>query len=422
MIAFQPPHPRNKVISASCNGITPKEIDEQEIQHDSSHENSTVSTTDFPNLNAITASDTIFITGATGFLGGAISAELLLHHTPAHLLFLVRSKTQQEGLDRLHLKLSKFGLSTTLLTQITTENVICGDLVDVSKFANDPRLAKVTFVVNSAGVTSFGKNPNIKAVNVDGTLELVRCIAKMPNLRRFIHVSTAMICGVQPPKVVQEDQFPQDDLRHFVPYTESKAEGELLISEVMRGLPFAIVRPTIIVGHTKLGCGPSHSIFWAFRMGDALRLTTAGIDGRIDIVPVDYVASAILHLMAKPTLKNHLYHIGSGLEHSSTFGEIDKAFCSALGRTSSDFHEATVEEAMARKNEYPALFGQCNKRFMQGAVKLYGSFASLNTVFEITRLRSEGAPPPPKFSEYIDKCLNTSSDMTISEQAMTDFE
>ena len=376
----------------------------------------------FPDLSAITAADTIWITGATGFLGGAIAAELLQRNTPATLLFLVRADSPEQGLARLRGALHKFELDESLLARLSTRNVVCGDLMNVAKFADDARLNAVTFVVNSAGVTSFGRNPNIRAVNVEGTLELVHRIAALPKLRRFIHISTAMICGTQPPKVVREDEFPQADLQHFVPYTESKADAESLISEVMAGRPFAIVRPTIIVGHTRLGCAPSHSIFWAFRMGDALRMTTTGIHGHIDIVPVDYAANAVLHLMVKPTLAHPLYHVGSGQDGSSTFAEIDAAFCREQGRPSGDYREATVEQAMARKDEYPALFGPCNKRFMQGAVKLYGRFASLNTVFDITRLRAEGTPPPPRFADYIALCLRSSQHISIADQAMTDFQ
>lgn len=375
----------------------------------------------FPDLHAFTAADTLMITGATGFLGGAIAAQLLEADTPARLLLLVRAENAALGLRRLRESLAKFELGEALLHKITEDNVLCGDLMQVARFAQDPRLDQVTYVVNSAGVTSFGRNPNIRVVNVDGTMELVRRIAAMPKLRRFVHISTAMICGSRPPAVVHEDLFPQADSEHFVPYTESKAEAERLIMEEMRGKPFAIVRPTIIVGHTRLGCKPSHSIFWAFRMGDALRVTTAGVDGRIDVVPVDYAARAVLHLLGRPKLKHHLYHVGSGSESSSSFGEIDQAFCHAQGRAGGDFHEVSVEEAIARKEEYPGLFGRCSKRFMAGAVKLYGTFASLNTVFDIHRLRDEGAPPPPRFVDYLAVCVLTSLHMSIAEQAMTDF-
>jgi nucleoside-diphosphate-sugar epimerase len=350
-----------------------------------------------------------------------MAAELLQTSTPANLLFLVRATSPEIGLQRVRDAITKFNLNDTLLNSLSIENIICGDLMDVPQFANDPRLDAVTFVVNSAGMTSFGRNPNVSKINVDGTLKLIHRVAAMPKLRRLIHISTAMICGTNPPDVVSEDLFPQKHSEHFVPYTESKAEAERQIREVMKELPFAIVRPTIIVGHTKLGCAPSNSIFWAFRMGDALRMTTASLEDRIDVVPVDYVASAVLHLLARPELKHTIYHVGSGAASSNNFSEIDHAFCRALDRQPGDYRAATVEEALARKEEYQELFGNCSKRFMQGAVKLYGNFAALNAVFDISRLQKEGAPAPPRFADYLGVCSLTSIHISIAEQAMTDF-
>lgn len=375
----------------------------------------------FPNLSAVTAEDMIFLTGVTGFLGGAMAAELMQCDSPAKMLFLIRADSPERGLERLRTSLEKFDLDREMLARLTERNVICGDLMDVAAFAADPRLDNVTYAVNCAGVTSFGRNPNIRVINVQGTLELAKRVAAITKLRRFIHVSTAMICGSQPPRIVSEDGLPHERSQHFVPYTESKAEAETLLIEIMRDRPFVIVRPTIIVGHTRLGCQPSHSIFWAFRMGHVLRATTAGPEGLIDVVPVDYAAQAILHLMAKPVLGHALYHIGSGRDRSSTFAQIDEAFCRALGRPAGDLRLTAINEIMARKDDYPALFGPCNKRFMQGAVKLYGSFASLNTVFDISRLHSEGALLPPRFADYLGVCANSSRHMTIADQALTDF-
>lgn len=375
----------------------------------------------FPALGNIRADDKIFLTGATGFLGGSIATDLLNAGCPATLLFLVRARTSEDGLVRVRESLAKFRVSQEILSSLTTDNVICGDLTSVAAFSEDPRLDTVSYVINCAGMTSFGKTPNIRSINVDGTLELVRRIGRMFALRRFIHVSTAMICGSRPPHLVHEDYLPDSSDHHLVPYTASKSDAERLIHKAMAGKPYAIVRPTIIVGHTRLGCEPSGSIFWAFRMGDALNATVAGPKGRIDVVPVDYVSAAILHLLAKQDLSHIVYHIGSGENRSCNFKEISDAFGKVIGTEGKEIEHMSVEEACKRKDEYPELFGPCNKRFMQGAVRIYGGFASLDSVFDISRLVAEGAPLPPKFSSYLEVCALSSAHMTIAEQCMTDF-
>lgn len=376
----------------------------------------------FPNLGAITSSDFFLITGVTGFLGGTVVAELLASHSTAKLLLMVRAGSVAEGLQRVRRSLERFEVPAALLDKLGPANILCGDLANVAAFAEDTRLDAVTHVINSAGVTSFGKDPNVWSVNVDGTLAFARRLKQAKGLKRFTHISTAMICGDRPPSVVEEDVSLSINGQHLVPYTESKAEAERRLTVEMAGLPFVIVRPTIIAGHTRLGCRPSGSIFWAFRMGHALRMTTSPLNGMIDVVPVDYAARAVLHLAAARKLEHSIYHVGSGPSHSSTFAEIDAAFVKATGDSSGgELRSTSIEEALSRKASFQDIFGHCNRRFMQVAIRLYGGFAGLNATFDNSRLLQEGAPPPPKFSDYLGVCLETCKEVNIYAQAMIDF-
>ena len=376
----------------------------------------------FPNLSAVSPGDLFFVTGVTGFLGGSVVAELLTAHFPGRLLLMVRACSPEEGLERARRSLERFDVPHAILARLTVANILCGDLANVAAFERDGRLDAVTHVVNCAGITSFGKDPDVWRVNVDGTLAFAHRLKRATGLKRFVHISTAMICGDKPPSVVEEDVSLGINGQHLVPYTESKAEAERRLIKEMAGLPFVIVRPTIIAGHTRLGCRPSGSIFWAFRMSHALRMTTSPLDGKIDVVPVDYAARAVLHLAAAQELQHTIYHVGSGPAHSSTFAEIDAAFVKADGASrSGEFHSGSIEEALKLKDSFQQIFGQCNRRFMQVAIRLYGGFAALNATFDNSRLLNEGAPPPPKFSDYLSVCLNTCKDVSIYAQAMIDF-
>jgi hypothetical protein len=62
-------------------------------------------------------------------------------------------------------------------------------------------------------------------------------------------------------------------------------------------LPLLIARPSIVVGHTRHGCTPSSSIFWVFSMGLMLQKFMCSMEDRIDVVPVDYCADALLMLL-----------------------------------------------------------------------------------------------------------------------------
>ena len=367
----------------------------------------------------------LLLTGCTGFLGGSVLADFLQTsaHTHSRLLLLVRAPTPSEGLERVWKSLRKFKVSEELIELIRVENIICGGLTNVPEYENDPRLQKVTEVINCAGITSFGPHPEVWTTNVDGTLAFGKMVAKLPHLRRFLHVSTAMICGSKPPSLVKEEMNPSHGLRHFVPYTESKTEAEFQLRAQLKGCPLVIIRPTIVVGHTKLGCGPSGSIFWAFRMSDAIGMVTAPVTSRIDVVPVDYVSGALLQLAMAKTVKHDCYHLGSGDSSSCTFAEISEAFCKAIGpRKGYKFRQAEFQEAAALQPDFYTYFGRCNKRFMLGAMRLYGSFASLNAAFDNSRSLAEGIPQSPRFTDYIEACVRSSEHITIADQAAIDFQ
>ena len=100
--------------------------------------------------------------------------------------------------------------------------------------------------------------------------------------------------------MVHEDDFPSEHAAHLVAYTRSKAEAERQLAEHFADLPLVIARPSIVVGHTELGCKPSGSIFWVLRAVEAVRFITWDLENRIDVVPVDWAASALRHLLFAP--------------------------------------------------------------------------------------------------------------------------
>lgn len=76
----------------------------------------------------------------------------------------------------------------------------------------------------------------------------------------------------------------------------------MLLESTAPELPLVVARPSVVVGHTQLGCLPSASIFWFYRACDALRRITCPLDSRDDAVPVDWVADALLFSSEKPNL------------------------------------------------------------------------------------------------------------------------
>src|SRR5207244_10564816 len=93
-----------------------------------------------------------------------------------------------------------------------------------------------------------------------------------------------------------------------------------------RDLPLLVARPSIVVGHTVLGVTPSASLYWYYRA-----LARAGVSPfpdstRRDIVPVDWVAEAIIRLLFLRDPKFARYHLSAGEDRATTWSEIREAF------------------------------------------------------------------------------------------------
>ena len=374
-------------------------------------------------LALINASNKLLLTGATGFLGGAIAASLISSRRWRSVLLLVRAGNPREGRDRVLEVLARFGVPRRLWNHLSPVQIVCGDLCETSGFRSDRRLREVSDVINAAALATFANHSDLWRINVEGTLEFARVMSAVATLRRFVHVGTGISCGVQAPSPVAEGYEPGEDVQHLVRYAESKLEGERRLRRDLPSLPLVVVRPSTIVGHTQLGCKPSPSIFWVFRVGRALRAFTCAGEDRVDVVPVDYCAKAILQLLDKPELKHDMYHVSAGAQWSCTFAEIDAAIAAALGTPpTDDYKQVDYETLAAKQDHFEELFGPCIRFVMLRAIKLYGEFARLNMLFDNRRLMAEGVPPPPRFTQYAGLCAATSENATIAEQMGYDFK
>jgi len=320
-----------------------------------------------------------------------VIAEWLQSNRPGRLLALVRAAADDEAFERLRRSVSRFGVS--IPRDPSRLQMLAGDLTSPA-LLREPLLDPVTHVLHLAADTSFLTRPGAREVNVEAALRLAYRMKSVEGVRRYLHVSTAMICGDNPARVVREDEFPRPGVRHLVAYSESKADAE-------RGLPdddrFVIARPSIVVGHTRLGCEPSASIFWAFRAmhqrcGEDWRLP-----GRIDVVPVDWTAKALLDLMLVPKLRHRIYHVSAGVSQATTLADLSAAMSSV-----------PREEPLGPR--------------VIGAMRLYRRFAALDVVFDNARLLAEGIAPPPTFLSYFSTCLRRSGGRSIEDQMRDDAE
>ncbi len=366
-------------------------------------------------LNHSKNSAVLLVTGATGFLGGATVVHLLASGFSGRIVALVRGEDEAHCRQRLCGSLQRFEPDWGNRLPANLE-VVKGDLTEEG-WGYDSKLEGLTHVLHVAANTSFGRSRDVRKTNVEGSLAVVHEVRRH-KLTRYVHVGTAHIAGLEGPPLVFENEHPDPDVNHLVPYTASKAEAETELLKCVGDLPLVIARPSIVVGHTKLGCKPSGSIFWVCRAVEQLRMITWDPENQLDVIPVDYAAVALAHLIFAPQLKHCRYHISAG-SGSISWREVGNEFARLRGGPTEDRYRQVDFSEISASDNYLADAGKQNRQMLK-ALELYYKFCGVSKTFDNTRLLAEGVPLPPPVSAFLGPCLVTSS-KSIYDQMLSDF-
>lgn len=150
--------------------------------------------------------NTLLITGVTGFLGGAVLENILKQNNGINLLLLVRADNDDAALARVKENMRKFNVSEEKLATLGTQHILAGDLANPAEFLCDPRLEQVTHVLNCAAVASFGNNPLIWKVNVEGHPAV--CPTYVPGCRATALRMWVRLCHVLPSPILWSRKAP----------------------------------------------------------------------------------------------------------------------------------------------------------------------------------------------------------------------
>lgn len=371
------------------------------------------------------AERTFLITGATGFLGGAVTVAALRAGFGPCLRLLVRESGDGTPAMRLFNNLRRLGATEPELSSLGRDFMLEADLGQEGVFAGHPQLVPIERVIHAAALPTFSNNPFIRKINVEGTLALARALNR-DRLERFLFVGTAMAVGPSRTRgsVIEESTELGSDQDHLVPYTASKAEAERRLRVELPDLPLVVARPSIVVGHTELGVAPSQSIFWVFLVGHMLGAFTCDLTDSIDVVPADWCAQALLRLATRDLLEHDLYHISAGRHSSVTIEALDEVLAHArqvtpMAATYRKIGTAEIAQVLPKMRE---IVPGANRRLLLRALQLYGGFAELNYVFDNTRLQAEGLAASPPFTSYLSRCVETARGIAIADQMKWDFK
>ena len=213
---------------------------------------------------------TVFVTGASGFLGAYILSELL-DRQPLQVKVIahVRAKSEKAGLERLELSCKAYGVwSNTWLDRLSC---VIGNLGDPKLGLENDVWSKVVEEVdvvihNGAQVHWVYPYGKLKPPNVQGTIDaLSLCSHGKP--KHFAFVSSTSVLDTEHYVRLSEDSIRSDgegvseadDLEGSsvglgTGYGQSKWVSEYLVKEAgRRGLKGTIIRPGYILGESESG-------------------------------------------------------------------------------------------------------------------------------------------------------------------------
>jgi len=247
-----------------------------------------------------------FVTGATGFIGQFLVANLLKRGEPVYVL------VRRASLKKLAAQREAWGADDKQVI------AVIGDLAQknlgVAESDAKRLKGKVRHFFHLAAIYDIGASAEEQQLaNVEGTRHAVQ-FAEAVRAGCFHHVSSIAAAGLYD-GVFREDMFEEaEDLDH--PYFKTKHDSEGLVRREC-GVPFRIYRPGFVVGHSKTGYidkidGPYYFFKFLQKMRKLLPpwMPMIGIEGgRINIVPVDFVADALDHLAHKKGLDGKCFHL-----------------------------------------------------------------------------------------------------------------
>jgi nucleoside-diphosphate-sugar epimerase len=265
----------------------------------------------------------IFVTGATGFIGGRI-CERLLQAGAKDVRALVHTVQHTARIARLPIKL------------------LPGSLLDRSSVREAVGDAKI--------VIHCGLAP---ARGIVSTTENVLKAAADARVERFVHMSTAAVHGITPAPGSETEDAPMPHTGD--PYCDNKRRAERVVNKFFRGgLPTVILRPSIVYGPFSA---------WSTRLISELR------DGKVALIDhgagvcntgyIDNIVDAVFLAIENDQALGETFYITDG--ERITWGDFISAHVAMLARKPL-LREIGKDEIVAFYREQPGLIWESIKQ------------------------------------------------------------
>jgi len=255
---------------------------------------------------------TVFFTGFPGFLGVELLPRVLRRSPEDRAVCLVQPKFAALAAQRAgELCARDPGLEGRI-------QLVEGDITVPDLGLDDPAAgaAEVSEVWHLAAVYDLDVPREVGLrVNVEGTRNVLDFAERARGLRRFQYVSTCYVSGRHAGAFAETDLDRGQSFNNAYEETKFLAEVEVQVRRA-NGMPTTIYRPAIVVGDSTTGAtqkydGPYFVLQWLLRQP---RLAIMPVIGdprahRLNVVPRDFVVSAIAELGAGERGRQRIYQL-----------------------------------------------------------------------------------------------------------------
>ena len=248
--------------------------------------------------------------------------------------------------------------------------------------------------------------------NVDGTAALLGALKHLPGITAFNHVSTAYVAGDRQGTILEGEEGRPAHFNN--PYEESKWAAEALVRDgcAAAGLPWRILRPSIIVAHSVTHRMSSHSGLYqvvdtllhlgrmAGMAGSRSVLLPVAEGTTLDLIPVDVVVADVMALIAAgPATENLTFHVTGAdlLRLADVLREITPMSGMLIEANGQGTPPSLVASAIMRRLQHYMPYFGVSRRFDQS--NLRASLGDVPYKMDIEKLRGfvrsymdQGAP------------------------------
>ncbi|MCU0295974.1 MAG: SDR family oxidoreductase [Candidatus Nanopelagicales bacterium] len=337
----------------------------------------------------------LLLTGATGMVGREVLRRAAADQRYREVMCLVRGPDARKRLADL-MRAAEIDATRVVAVE--------GDVTQPDLGVEQGTLDQVTDVIHCAATVSFDLPlDDARRINVTGTANVIDVCRSLPKLRRLDAVSTCYVAGKRTGLIMESD------LEHTAgfhnTYEQTKYESEQLLREAMADLHIAVHRPSIVVGDSRTGAtGAWKVLYWPLKViaRGWLPVIPYDPDCRLDIVPVDFVADAIMALSNDPGTIGGTFHLAAGPRRDTTTGAMFPRVFRLLDRRP----PVRVPPVLFRNVIRPLLMLAPNdrlKRTLQAGL-VYRPYLELRLQFDTTQADAHLQPdvPCPPVLDYID--------------------